>query len=276
MLTALLAAEPLWDFSRVIAPEHIWANLGALVTLTLMEVVLGIDNIVFIAIVAGQLPEGQQKKARQTGLMLALVTRVALLATVTYIMGLAEKKLGVTVPFTGHDLTGKDLVLIGGGLFLIYKATKEIHIRVEGEEEGHETKEKAATFWGTIVQILIIDMVFSIDSVVTAVGMAKELIVMVAAVILSVGIMLLTAGPVSDFIKKHPTMKMLALSFLLLIGVMLLAEAVGQHIQKGYIYFAMSFSLIVEMLNIVSRRKRKAGVVGVAAPGKSGGEKTGA
>ncbi len=268
-MSLLLAAEQahnFWDFSSVLDPANLGTNLIALLTLTLLEVVLGIDNVVFIAIVAAKLPPAQQAKARRTGLLLALITRVLFLATITFILGLATKKLGFAIPFSGYEPTGKDLVLIAGGLFLIYKATKEIHVRVEGEEEGAEVRAAPAAFWPTIGQILVIDLIFSIDSVVTAVGMAKELLVMVAAVVISVGVMLAAAGPISAFISKHPTMKMLALSFLLLIGVVLVAEGVGQHISKGYIYFGMAFALSVETLNIVSRRKRAKGTVGVALP----------
>ena len=248
----LLAEGSVWDLSRLVAPEHLWGNVIALVTLTALEIVLGIDNIVFIAILSGRLPADQQRKARQTGLGLALITRILLLTTLTVILGLATKQL-FKIPVLDHGFTGKDLVLLVGGLFLIFKATREIHGKVEGDEDP--SKRTAGSFWGVITQILIIDLVFSIDSVVTAVGMAQELPIMIAAVIISVGIMLVASGRISRFIDKHPTMKMLALAFLLLIGVMLVADSLGQHISKGYIYFAMAFALGVEMLNIATHRK---------------------
>jgi predicted tellurium resistance membrane protein TerC len=240
-------------------------NLLALVTLTAMEIVLGIDNIVFIAIIAARLPESQREKARVIGLSLALITRVIFLGTITLIMSLATKKL-FTLPFLtepGPDgvalpstVTGKDLVLIIGGGFLIFKATREIHKKIEGDEHGPSTH-KASSFWPTIGLILVIDLVFSIDSVVTAVGMARSLWVMVAAVVASMGVMLAFSGYITRFIDRHPTLKMLALSFLLLIGVVLVADGLGQHISKGYIYFAMAFSFIVEILNMAIRGKHE-------------------
>ncbi len=282
---------------------------AALITLTAMETVLGIDNIVFIALLSGRLPEHQRAKARQIGLGLALITRVLFLLTVTWIMGAANTKL-FTIPILDHLVSGRDLILILGGLFLIWKATHEIHNKLEGKEGQHEDQHpheqseaappvnpaaagamaavagagaasgapaasasrpsvparmgkpaaKPRSFWGTVGQILVIDIVFSIDSVVTAVGMAQQLWVMVAAVMISVGIMLIFAGPISAYVEKHPTLKMLALSFLLLIGMVLLADGLGQHISKGYIYFAMAFSLSVEVLNLIvkARSERKA------------------
>lgn len=255
-LTTLGAQGALFDLSRLLAPEHLWGNIIALVTLTALEIVLGIDNIVFIAVLSGKLPKEQQHKARQTGLGLALITRILFLTTLTLILGLANHQL-FTIPVLDHAFSGKDLVLLVGGLFLIYKATREIHKKVEGDEHVAGTGRRAS-FWGVIAQILLIDLVFSIDSVVTAVGMAQELAIMIAAVIISVGVMLAAAGRVSRFIDRHPTMKMLALSFLLLIGVMLVADSLGQHISKGYIYFAMAFSLGVEMLNIAMRKNSPA------------------
>jgi len=234
-------------------PLFSWQNAIALVTLTALEVVLGIDNIVFIAILAGKLPKEKQVKARQVGLALAVVTRILLLLLITVILGLATKDL-FTIPLLDHPMTGKDLVLLIGGLFLIFKATHEIHSKVEGGG-GVGAEVKAASFGNVIFQILLMDMVFSIDSVVTAVGMAQEISVMIAAVVISVGIMLVFAGRISGFINKHPTMKMLALAFLMLIGVVLVADGLGQHIQKGYIYFAMAFSLGVEVLNLRVRKK---------------------
>jgi predicted tellurium resistance membrane protein TerC len=251
-LNTLAADAPLFDLSRLVAPEHLWANIIALVTLTALEIVLGIDNIVFIAILSAKLPAHQQSKARKTGLGLALITRILFLTTLSAIMGLATTGL-FTIPVLDHAFTGRDLVLLVGGLFLIFKATLEIHGKVEGGEDP--TNRTTGSFWSIIAQILVIDLVFSIDSVITAVGMAKELAIMIAAVTISVGIMLVASGSISRFIDKHPTMKMLALAFLLLIGVMLVADSLGQHISKGYIYFAMAFSLAVEMLNIAARRK---------------------
>jgi predicted tellurium resistance membrane protein TerC len=255
-LPAILASQtPLFDLQRLFAPEHLWGNVIALFTLTAMEIVLGIDNIVFIAILSAKLPGEQQDKARRTGLGLALITRILFLTTLTVIMGLATTEL-FKIPLIDHKFSGKDAVLFVGGLFLIFKATREIHGKVEGGPEPVR-KAGAGSFWSVIAQILLIDLVFSIDSVVTAVGMAQELLIMIAAVIISVGIMLVASGRVSAFIDKHPTMKMLALAFLLLIGVMLVADSVGQHISKGYIYFAMAFSLGVEMLNLAMRKKAR-------------------
>lgn len=230
-------------------------NIIALLTLSLMEIVLGIDNIVFIAILAAKLPEAQRARARQVGIALALVSRLALLFTITLIMAAAKTKL-FTIPLLGHDLTGRDLVLVLGGLFLIYKATKEIHHKMEGDEHAGAASPRAVSFLGVVGQIMLLDIVFSLDSVITAVGMAQALWVMVVAVIVSVIVMLAFSGAIVGFIDRHPTMKMLALSFLLLIGVVLVADGVGQHISKGYIYFAMTFSLMVEVLNMRTRRKR--------------------
>ncbi len=246
------------------------AALIALLTLTLLEIVLGIDNIVFIAILCGRLPEHLRPKARQIGLTLALVTRVAFLSVVTYIIKLAEFNL-VTISFLsekieqeGHlvkvpmVITGKDAILILGGLFLLWKAVHEIHGKVEGPKQASNAPVKAPSFNSVIAQILLIDIVFSIDSVITAVGMAQQLWVMITAVIISVLIMMVAAGTISAFIDKHPTLKILALSFLMLIGFVLVAEGFGQHIEKGYIYFAMAFSLAVEMINIKVRARTMA------------------
>lgn len=223
----------------------------SLLTLTVLEIVLGIDNIVFISILAGKLPPHQQAKARQLGLTLALITRVLLLCGLAWIMGLK------TTLFTllGHGFTGRDLILLAGGLFLLAKATREIHEKLEGED-GLVTKRLPPTFAGVIVQILLLDIVFSLDSVITAIGMARRLGVMIAAVVIAVGFMLLFAGFISQFIERHPTLKMLALSFLLLIGVVLVADGLGQHIAKGYVYFAMAFSVMVETLNLRMQSKR--------------------
>jgi predicted tellurium resistance membrane protein TerC len=230
-----------------------WVNdpaaWSALAALTILEIVLGIDNIVFISILSGKLPEAQRAKARQIGLALALVTRILLLLSITWVMGLTAPLFNVM----GRDFSGRDLILLGGGLFLIYKAVIEIHHKLEGSD--HTKDAKAATFGAVIGQILILDIIFSLDSVITAVGMAKELTVMVLAVLISVGFMLAFAGKVSRFVEEHPTVKMLALAFLILIGVNLMAEGFHFHIEKGFTYFAMAFSVVVEMLNIKMRKK---------------------
>jgi len=234
----------------------------ALATLTLLEIVLGIDNIVFISVLADRLPPEQRPKARQLGLALAMLTRILLLFSITLIMRLT------TVLFTlfGHGVSGRDLILIVGGLFLLTKATREIHDKMEGEGDGVNGATDAATFRGVLIQIAILDMVFSLDSVITAVGMADDLAVMVTAVILAVGVMMISAGPVGSFVSKHPTVKMLALSFLLLIGTSLIADGAGFHIPKGYIYFAMGFSVFVEFLNLRAKGTRsKTDRVGVPA-----------
>ncbi|MFC3197050.1 TerC family protein [Parapedobacter deserti] len=245
-------------------PE-IWISL---LTLTVLEIVLGIDNIVFISILSGKLPADQQQKARQLGLMLALVMRVALLFSIKWIMSLTKPFLNIGEWLdiqNGNidhflNLSGRDLILLLGGLFLIYKATSEIHTKLEGEEHRHKLKGKAVTFGNVIVQIVILDVVFSLDSVITAVGMADHIGVMIAAVVIAIIIMMISAKAISNFVNTHPTVKMLALAFLLLIGVSLTAEAFEQHIPKGYIYFAMAFSVLVEFLNLrASKKKTKAG-----------------
>ena len=227
-------------------------SLIALLTLTVLEVVLGIDNIIFISILSGKLPKEQQNKARLTGLGLAMITRILLLFSIVWIMKL-------TLPlFTtlGQEISGRDIILIAGGLFLLAKSTFEIHDKLEGEE-GHRTAKAAKSFANVIVQILLLDIVFSLDSVITAVGMANNIIIMVLAVVIAVGVMMVSSKSISDFVEKHPTVKMLALSFLLLIGVSLIAEGLKQHIPKGYIYFAMAFSIFVEMLNLKMKSKVK-------------------
>lgn len=224
-----------------------------LLTLTLLEVVLGIDNIIFISILAGKLPQHQQKKARQTGLLLAFVTRIALLFSISWLMSLKTPLF--TLPILDHPLTGRDLILLVGGLFLIGKSVTEIHHKLEGDEEHGKSGGKAASFAGVIVQILILDIVFSLDSVITAVGMVSQLWIMITAVCISLAAMLIFAGSISDFVNRHPTVKMLALSFLILIGVTLVGEGLGQHIPKGYIYFSMAFAFLVEMLNLRLRSK---------------------
>jgi predicted tellurium resistance membrane protein TerC len=224
-----------------------------LLTLTSLEIVLGIDNIVFISILAGKLPPEQRDRARKVGLLAAMGMRILLLLAIGWVVGLTQPLFEIA----GREISGRDLILLGGGLFLLAKATWEIHQRLEGEE--HErVAGPAASFGAVIAQIMVLDIVFSLDSVITAVGMANEIIVMIAAVVIAVMVMLVASGPVSRLIEEHPTLKMLALSFLLLIGVVLVAEGLGQHIEKGYIYFAMGFSVLVEFLNIrASRRKRK-------------------
>ena len=217
----------------------------ALATLAVLEIVLGIDNIVFISILADKLPERQQAKARQIGLLLAMGTRIALLGAISVIMGLTDALFSVL----GHAFSGRDLILVGGGVFLLAKATREIHHRLEGDEEKGR-KGGAASYWAVLVQIALMDVVFSLDSVITAVGLADDLMVMIIAIVLAVAVMMLAANPVSEFVNRHPTVKMLALSFLLLLGMTLVAEGVGQHIPKGYIYFAMAFSVLVQALNL--------------------------
>jgi predicted tellurium resistance membrane protein TerC len=221
--------------------------LVALITLTVLEIVLGIDNIIFISILAGKLPAHQQARARSIGLLAAMVTRVLLLFSLAWMIRLTAPFF--TLPLLEHEVSGRDLILLVGGLFLLAKATFEIHEKLEGTEE-RTTAGTAATFGGVIVQIMLLDIVFSLDSVITAIGMARQLWVMVTAVVAAVGVMLVAAGPISDFVSRHPTVKMLALSFLLLIGFSLVADGLGQHISKGYIYFAMGFSVFVEMLNL--------------------------
>jgi predicted tellurium resistance membrane protein TerC len=235
-----------------ITDPQIWISL---VTLTALEIVLGIDNVIFISILAGKLPKEQQDKARKLGLSLALITRVILLFSITWVMSLT--KVLFTLPVFDFGVTGKSLILFFGGLFLIGKSVVEIHEKLEGVD-GHATGgSKGASFRSTIIQILLLDIVFSLDSVITAVGMANQLWVMIVAVVIALGVMLVFAGAISDFVNRHPTLKMLALSFLILIGVMLVGESLGQHIPKGYIYFSMSFAFIVEMLNLRLRKKSK-------------------
>ena len=225
--------------------------LIALLTLTILEIVLGIDNIIFISILSGKLPKEKQKKARLVGLALAMITRILLLFSISLIVKLTEPF------FTVFELgiSGRDLILILGGLFLLAKSTIEIHSKLEGEEEHHNVKVKVS-FAGVIIQILLLDVVFSLDSVITAIGMANDLAVMVIAVIIAVIFMMFFSGSISDFVEKHPTIKILALSFLLLIGFSLIIEGLHQHIPKGYIYFAMAFSVFVEMLNLKMRKKK--------------------
>lgn len=243
-----------------ITDPQIWISF---LTLTILEIVLGIDNIVFISIQSAKLPVEQQKRARQIGLILALVMRVGLLFSIKWVMGLTAPLVNfadwfnitneTVVPYL--ILSGRDLILFIGGLFLIYKSTTEIHHKVEGHIEATGAKAKVITFSSVIIQIMILDLVFSLDSVITAVGMVDQIGVMIASVIVAVGIMLVSAEAISRFVNDHPTVKMLALAFLLLIGVSLTAEAFDQHIPKGYIYFAMAFSVLVEFLNIKAMKK---------------------
>lgn len=230
--------------------SQVWIGL---LTLTILEIVLGIDNIVFISILSGKLPEDQRDKARKLGLALALITRILLLLSLSWVMGLTAPLF--TLPIMNHEISGRDLILILGGLFLLYKSVVEIHGKLEGEE--HSKQVKAVSFNAVITQILILDIVFSLDSVITAIGMVKQIGVMIAAVIIAVGVMLAFAKPISEFVEKHPTVKMLALAFLVLIGVNLLAEGFDQHIPKGYTYFAMAFAVGVEVLNLKMKGKSK-------------------
>jgi len=234
-------------FDWITSPDA-WVAFATLVSL---EVVLGIDNIIFISILAGKLPLAQQAQARNLGLLLAAGVRIALLFSISWIIQLKDPLF----EFIGRSFTGKDLILIAGGLFLIYKATKEIHEKLEGEDHAGVTS-AAPIFGAVIAQILLVDIVFSLDSVITAVGMTDQIGIMVAAVLFTVVVMLIAAKPISEFVNRHPTVKMLALSFLLLIGTTLIAEGLGFKIPKGYIYFAMAFSVLVEMLNLASKRKK--------------------
>ncbi|HJZ74327.1 MAG TPA: TerC family protein [Vicinamibacterales bacterium] len=220
-------------------------GLLALVTLTFLEIVLGVDNVIFISILSGKLPPADQPRARRAGLLGAMLMRIALLLSIAWVVRLTNPLVSIG----SRGISGRDLILIGGGLFLLAKATLEIHERLEGAE--HErTVRTAPSFWSVIAQIMVLDIVFSLDSVITAVGMANDISIMVAAVVLSVAIMMFSAEPVSRFVNRHPTVKVLALSFLLLIGVSLVGEGLGMHIPKGYIYFAMGFSVFVEMINL--------------------------
>ena len=236
-----------------IADPQIWI---ALVTLTVLEIVLGIDNIIFIAILAGKLPEHQREKARKLGLGLALITRILLLCLLVWMVHLTAPLFSLF----GHAFSGRDLILLAGGIFLLTKSTREIHEKLEGDD-GAVTARLTPTFASVIIQILLLDMVFSLDSVVTAIGLAQHLPVMITAVIVAVVFMLFFSRFISDFVHRHPTLKMLALSFLLLIGVLLVAEGFGQHIPRGYVYFAMAFSAGVECLNLRAQSQRKTKVI---------------
>ena len=228
-------------------------GLVALVTLTVLEVVLGIDNVIFISILSGKLPKTEQERARRIGLMAAMVMRILLLMSIAWIMQLQAEILRIA----GRGLSGRDLILIVGGLFLIFKATREIHEKLEGED-GQISARVAPSLAAVIAQIMLLDIVFSLDSVITAVGMAEDIAIMIAAVVIAVGIMLFSAKSVSEFVDAHPTVKVLALSFLLLIGCSLVADGFGTHIPKGYIYFAMGFSVFVEVINLRVKKRGKA------------------
>src|SRR5262245_19316828 len=225
-------------------------GLLALVTLTFLDIVLGVDNVIFISILSGKLPLRDQANARRTGLVAAMVMRILLLLSIAWIIRLTAPLFAIL----GRPISGRDLILIGGGLFLLGKATLEIHERLEGDE-GHGSTRVAPSFGAVIVQIMALDIVFSLDSVITAVGMADDVVIMIAAVMLAVGVMMFSAGPISAFVNRHPTVKVLALSFLLLIGVSLIGDGLGMHIPKGYIYFAMGFSVFVEMVNLRVRKR---------------------
>jgi len=239
---------------ELLSQPEIWLSLA---TLTFMEVVLGIDNIIFISILAERLPASERKRARIVGLSLACILRLLLLTAVGWIVGLTAPLFNVL----GHPVAGRDIILLGGGLFLIYKATVEIHHKLEGDDEGGKSGGATLTFGAALVQIILLDAVFSIDSILTAVGMTPYVSVMMTAVVISLSIMMALGGPISDFVMRHPSVKMLALSFLMLIGVSLLAESFHQEIPKGYIYSAMIFSVLVEWLNLLARRKKVAEAV---------------
>jgi predicted tellurium resistance membrane protein TerC len=221
------------------------AGLLALVTLTFLEIVLGVDNVIFISILSSKLPREDQPRARRTGLVAAMFMRIALLMSIAWIIRLTAPLFSVF----GRGISGRDLILIGGGLFLLAKATLEIHEKLEGDEH-QDTPRAAPSFGAVIFQIMLLDIVFSLDSVITAVGMAEDLSIMVAAVVLAVAVMMFSAEPISEFVNRHPTIKVLALSFLLLIGISLVGDGLGMHVPKGYIYFAMGFSVFVEMINL--------------------------
>ena len=242
------------DFSWINSP----AGWIALLTLTLLEIVLGIDNVIFISILSGKLPLSQRDKARKLGLTLALVTRILLLLGISWIAKLTTPLFELPLAWAGvgeaqRGISGRDVILIVGGLFLLAKSVHEIHHKLEGHDDP-ENAGKAASFGAVIAQILVLDVVFSLDSVITAIGMADNVTVMILAVMIAIGFMLMFAGPISNFVEKHPTVKMLALSFLLLIGMTLVAEGFEQHIPKGYIYFAMAFAVMVELLNLKLRK----------------------
>jgi predicted tellurium resistance membrane protein TerC len=253
----MLAVSPLLgaaaDPATAAASGEMWgaAGLVSLLTLVALEVVLGIDNVIFIAILAGRLPASEQDKARKLGIAMAVISRILLLLSISWVMRLTEPLFTIG----SWPLSGKALILLGGGLFLIAKSTYEIHDKLEGAEEGHGASGGRAALTAVVLQIMVVDIVFSLDSVITAVGMTSHIPIMIVAVMVAAAMMLAFSGPISNFVHRHPTMKMLALSFLILIGVMLVAEAFGQHVDKGYIYFAMAFALGVEFINMRLRAK---------------------
>lgn len=232
---------------------------ASLITLTILEIVLGIDNIIFISILSSKLPKDQQAKARQLGLTLAMGMRILLLLSISWMMKLTQPLFELPFGFLGEDtreISGRDLILLFGGMFLIYKSTAEIHHKIEGQSDLPTTSMKKLTFSSVIIQILLLDIVFSLDSVITAIGMANQVWVMIAAIVIAIGVMMVSMNSISSFVERHPTVKILALSFLLLIGVSLIMESLDQGIPKGYIYFAMAFSVFVELLNIRISKKQ--------------------
>ena len=249
----------MYDFSAF-AQAATWVSL---ITLTLMEIVLGIDNIIFISLVVNRLPVAEQARGRTIGLLLALLFRVGLLLSISWIVSLRAPLFNLPFPWleVPFGVSGRDLILLAGGLFLMYKSTTEIHDKLQGEEEHDDESRARATLAGIIVQIIIIDIVFSFDSILTAVGLVDNVLVMIAAVIIAMGVMLAFSGQVANFVNKNPSIKMLALSFLIMIGFMLVMEAAHKEVEKGYLYFAMAFSLIVELLNLRLRKKGKSAVV---------------
>jgi predicted tellurium resistance membrane protein TerC len=237
----------------------------ALLTLIALELVLGVDNVIFISILAGKLPHEDQQRARTTGIMMAVITRILLLLSLSWVISLEEALF--TLPYFNIGISGRDLILLAGGIFLLWKSTHEIHDKLEGKE-GHASAKVAATFASVIIQIMLLDIVFSLDSVITAVGMVDELAIMIIAVVLAAGVMIFTAGPIGEFVERHPTIKILALSFLLLIGFILVVEGLHQHIPKGYVYFAMGFSVFVEMINLRVRADHQVKPVSLREPYK--------
>ena len=242
----------------------------ALATLTVLEVVLGVDNIIFLSIIADRLPEKQRPKARRLGLLAAMFMRILMLLGLTWLMGLTETLFEVA----GHEFSGRDLILMAGGMFLLWKSTVEVHQQLEGEEHEVDGGRKVS-FWSVIAQIAVLDLVFSFDSVLTAIGLAKDVAVMIIAIVIAVLVMMVAAEPIAKFVHRHPTVKMLALSFLVLIGFALVAEGLGLHIPKGYIYFAVAFSLSVEMLNMKMRRRRAVSPVRLRSKIKARGTQEG-
>ena len=240
--------------------EEIFTSAGiiSIVTLAILEIILGIDNIIFISIISNKLPENQQDKARNTGILLALIVRIALLFGITWIIGLQEPLFSISILESIHvdpDFSGRDLILLAGGLFLMGKSTAEIHDKLEGHEDNEPKSTVQKKISGAILQIVLIDIVFSFDSILTAVGLVKNVIIMIIAVIIALSVMLTFAKKIAAFVDRHPTIKMLALSFLVLIGFLLVVEAFGQHVPKGYVYFAMAFSFLVETLNMRTRKR---------------------